>query len=195
MSKLRALVFFAMVAALAGSAFAADTPFLQTNGTTDQVALFAAFVVNVPGTDESEPIRTAFTISNIMSAPEGILVDDDMTTDQGAITFYLFRADGEVFTVSTADLDSPEALGNGQLNEDGELEAGKTVAFFINELFAAGGGEDETFTGYMWIVCNFDAAAGTYSQFNADLGFSQAFKLDPVLGAGFFFGGLPVQVE
>lgn len=195
MSKLRVMVFFAMVAVLAGSAFAADTPFLQMNGTADQVALFAAYVVNVPEIGDSDPIRTAFSISNIMSAPEGILDDDDMTTDQGAITFYLFRADGEVFTASTADIDNPEDLGNQQLNEDGELEAGKTWAFYLNELFVGSGGEDDIFTGYMWIVCNFDAAAGTYSTFDPSLGFAQSFKLDPTLGAGFFWGGLPVEVE
>ena len=194
MSKLRGVVFLAVVAILAGSALATDTAFIQGAATTDQVALFAAFVVNVPAIGEdSAPIRTAFSIGNIMSAPEGLLGGEWMTTDRGVITFFLFRSDGEVRTVSTADIAAPESLGNGVLNEDGELLAGKTLAVFMDEiLVAAGGNSDDVFTGYMWVVCDFDAAAGTYTTYHEGIGFAQAFKMDPVLGASFTWGGLPV---
>lgn len=196
MSKLRAMVLFAIVAALAGSAFAADTAFIQANGTTDQVALFAAYVVNVPAIGASDPIRTAFSISNLMSAPPGLMDFEGMTTEEGAIHFYLFRYDGEMFTVSTSDLDDPETLGNGQLNDDGELDAGETWGFYLNELFDAAGGGDDIFTGYVWIVCDFDAAAGTYSTFDPGLGFAQSFKLDPAMGVlGWMWGGFPAELE
>ncbi len=198
MSKLRAMVFFAIVAALAGSAFAADTAFIQANGTTDQVALFAAFVVNVPEglTPSGDPIRTSFTISNLMSAPEGLMNFDEMTTVSGPIHFFLFANDGSMTTISTDELDSPEAFGNMQLDEDGALEAGKTLVFFMNELAAAAGLGDDVFTGYMWIVCDFDAAGGTYNTFDAAQGLSQSFKLDPAMAEGaWFFGGIPVDIE
>jgi len=191
------MVFFAIVAALAGSAFAADTAFIQANGTTDQVALFAAFAVNVPeGVLPSGSIRTSFTISNLMSAPEGIVDFSDMTTTSGPIHFFLFSANGAMTAISTADLDNPEGFGNQQLDEDGALGAGKTLAFFMNELAEAAGLEDDIFTGYVWVVCDFDAAAGTYSTFDASQGLAQSFKLDPAVAEGaFFFGGIGVDIE
>ena len=51
---------------------------------------------------------------------------------------------------------------------------------------------DNEFTGYGWVIGNFDAIAGTYNVTIFGLGFTQNFELTPTVGPG-SLGGLQLN--
>ena len=52
---------------------------------------------------------------------------------------------------------------------------------------------DNEFTGYGWIIGNFDAIAGTYNVTIFGLGFTQNFELTPAVGQGGILTGLRIK--
>ena len=52
---------------------------------------------------------------------------------------------------------------------------------------------ENEFTGYGWIIGNFDAIAGTYSVTIFGLGFTQNFELTPAVGQGGILTGLRIN--
>jgi len=190
MSKVRAIVLFTIVIGVAfGTASAKDTPFLQADGTTDQVALFVPFLAF----SEAAGIDSALSVSNILAAPEGIFPEEGLSRDEGSIEIYIFSADGSVVTMETED----NTIGNGVLDDDGELAAGRTWTALLNQILSAADAlpePTEVFAGYAWVVANFDAAQGTATVFFPDFGFAQSMNMEPTITADNLQGGIPVVV-
>jgi hypothetical protein len=189
MNRWRAIVFFTIVMALAlGTATAKDTPFLQTGPTASQTALLMPFLAF----DADDGIHTALSVSNILAAPEGIWMTDEMNDLSGNIEFYIYRADGHLIKFETTN----SSEGNGVLTSSGRLNPGRTFTMSLEEILAA---KDElpeggaSFVGYGWVVANFDAVQGTVNIFYPDLGFGQALNMEPTFG-GVFAAGIPVDV-
>jgi hypothetical protein len=190
MSKVRAIVLFTIVIGVAfGTAAAKDTPFLQSDGTTDQVALLVPFLAY----SGDVGIDTALSVSNILGAPDGIFPTEGMTTDEGAIEIYVFTADGEMLAVETED----NTLGNGVLTDDGMLQMGRTWTALLSEVLAAAGALPDpsaVLTGYAWVVADFDAAQGTATVIFPDLAFTQSLDMQPTITVDNLAGGIPVVV-
>ncbi len=190
MSKVRAIVLFTIVIGVAfGTAAAKDTPFLQSDGTTDQVALFVPFLAF----SEGAGINSAFSVSNILEAPDGIFPTEGLSRDEGSIEIYIFTSEGDVLAVETED----NTIGNGVLDDEGELKAGRTWTALLSQILDgvdALPGVDEVFSGYAWIVCNFDAAQGTVTVFFPDFGFAQSMDMQPTITVDNLQGGIPVVV-
>jgi hypothetical protein len=197
MSKLRLILFLTVVLvlatgmnAMAGSKLGTDTaPILQVVGTPEATAVFATLMASLP----SENIDTLISISNTMGVPDFVGAVGEDT--QGSIEFFLWNQDGTLIVYDTAQ--DPE-LGSG-LNADGTLGPGQTYTVFLREILQElGFEEDEFFTGYAWVIANFDAVQGTYNvQFlGANLGFTQNFVFEPTMGVsiGLFgtLGGIPI---
>lgn len=190
MSKVRAIVLFTIVMGVAfGSVAAKDTPFLQADGTTDQVALFVPFLAF----SEGNGIDSALSVSNILGAPEGVL-PEGLNRDEGSIELYIFTADGEVLAMETVD----NSIGNGVLDDDGELVAGRTWTALLSQILdgvdALPEDPDDVFSGYAWVVANFDAAQGTVTVFFPDFGFAQSMDMQPTITVDNLQGGIPVVV-
>ncbi len=190
MSKLRAIVLFTIVIGVAfGTAAAKDTPFLQADGTTDQVALFAPFLAYSGGAG----IDTALSVSNILAAPDGIFPTEGMTRDEGSIEIYIFTSEGEVIAVETED----NSIGNGVLDDEGELKAGRTWTALLSQILDGADAlpeADVVFSGYAWVVANFDAAQGTVTVLFPDLAFTQSLDMQPTITVDNLAGGIPVVV-
>ncbi len=191
MSKVRAIVLLTIVIGVAfGTAAAKDTPFLAVQVTTDQVALFVPFV----SFSQGNGVQTALSVSNILAAPDGIFPTTGLSRDEGSIEIYLFEANGDVITFETQD----NSIGNGSLDEEGELRAGHTWTAQLSDILGAADAlptdPNDIFTGYAWVVANFDAAQGTSTVFVLDLGFAQSLNMEPTITAGNLQGGIPVDV-
>lgn len=189
MSKVRAIVLFTIVIGVAfGTAAAADTPFLQTAATTDQVALLVPFLAF-----SEANLDSAISISNTLGAPNGILPTTGLSTKQGTIEAYFFMADGTAVAAETID----NSLGNGVLTASGELKAGRTFTVLLSQILAANNllpPAGTVVSGYAWVVCNFDAAQGTVTVFYPDYGFAQSLNMEPTITPGNLQGGIPVVV-
>jgi hypothetical protein len=48
------------------------------------------------------------------------------------------------------------------------------------------------FSGYAWILSEFDCLGGTYNNTVFGVGFTQAFEFLPAMGQGGWFGGIPI---
>jgi hypothetical protein len=197
MSKLRLILLLTVVLVLATgmNAMAASklgtesAPVLQQAATPEASAVFAALMASLPAAN----IDTLISVSNTMGVPD--FVDPVGEDTQGTIEFFLWNQDGTLITYDTAQ--NPD-LGSG-LNADGTLGPGQTYTVFLREILAElGFEEDEFFTGYAWVIGNFDAVAGTYNiqLLGPELGFTQAFIFEPNVGLsiGVFgtFGGVPL---
>lgn len=190
MSKVRAIVLFTIVLGVAfGSAAAKDTPFLQSDGTTDQVALFVPFLAY----SEANGIDSALSVSNILGAPDGIF-DGAFGDDEGSIELYIFTADGDVLAMETVD----NTIGNGVLDDGGELRPGRTWTALLSQILdgvdALPEDPEDVFSGYAWVVANFDAAQGTSTVFFPDFGFAQSMDMQPTITVDNLQGGIPVVV-
>lgn len=156
--------------------------FLNQSTTTSQSALLVAFASSI---DDGEATSTAISVSNILGVPSGSGFPEGQD-ESGPLSFYLFNNIGTVYTFHTAD--HPD-IGFG-LDLDGNLPPGGTYSVFLHEILQALHPDrvpaDRDFTGYAWIVADFDAAAGTYFNSFPLVGVSQSFQMVPVTG------GLPV---
>ncbi len=190
MSKVRAIVLFTIVLGVAfGTAAAKDTPFLQTDGTTDQVALFVPFLSYSGGAG----IDTAFSVSNILAAPDGIFPEEGLSRVEGSIEIYIFTSDGSTIVFETTD----NSVGNDVLDDDGELPAGRTWAALLSQILDKADAlppASQVLSGYAWVVVNADAAQGTVTVMFPSLDFSQSLDMQPTITAGNLQGGIPVIV-
>lgn len=201
MTKLRAIVFFAVIFTLAlgvqAVAAPGEGPFFQLQTTPEQSAVFAAFMASgddgFAGPEEPVPIVTTLSVSNVLAAPTGPTFDvlfRDTGNTQGTVELYLWNIDGDLIFYET-HANSP---GFG-LNPDGTLAPGQTWIVLLEEILEDAGLPRETlFIGYGWVVANFDAVAGTYHLTFFRIGFTQNYVLEPAMGTAGFFGGIPVEV-
>lgn len=199
MNKSRLMLFSAVLltVALSGTAMASggDTSvaFFHGAGTAKQTAVFASFLSNIPdAADASNSVVTAISVSNILKAPGSLDTSVFGTTvandRSGTIEFYLYNKDGTLTTYETT-AGSP---GSG-LAADGTLAAGQTYTVLLSEILTAASVTVD-FTGYGWVVANFDGVAGTYNVTIFGLGFTQNFELLPGMGQGGYQGGIHVSV-
>jgi len=197
MTKLRSIVCFSFLAILAfgvnAQAGGDAVAFAAGDATTSQAAVYAAFLARVPNDDGSLSADTAISLSNILAAPAGTLGDyyDALKDRSGTVEFFLWDSDGTSMFYETA-ADSP---GVG-LDAMGYLQPGRTYTVRLAEILSKIKGlpEDEVeFTGYGWVVGNFDAIAGTYSVTIFGLGFTQNFEFTPAVGHGGTLTGLQIQ--
>ncbi len=193
MSKLRlpvALVFLAFLV-FGASAMAAENPAkmstdsdstLGVSTTLSQSAVFAAFLSDVNGGADA---NTAISISNIVIAPPKIsgISTPDLNDTQGPITGYFYGNDGSSYVYKTSD--NP-TVGSG-LDEAGELGPGGTWAVFMSELLGTMGVEN--FIGFGWFVADFDAVAGTYTNFFTGISAGFGAQMVPTQG------GIPVDTS
>jgi hypothetical protein len=190
MSKVRAIVLFTIVIGVAfGNVAAKDEPFLVTVSTTDQVALLVPFLAY----SGANNINSSLSVSNILAAPDGIFPEAGLSRDEGSIEIYIFTAEGDVIAVETED----NSIGNGVLDDDGELAAGRTWAALLSQILDGADAlpePSEVFSGYAWVVCNFDAAQGTVTVTFPDFAFAQSLNMEPTITLGNLQGGIPVNV-
>jgi hypothetical protein len=176
-----------------GTAAASDTPFLQADGTTEQVALFVPFVAFMDHEEDVNDISTALSVSNILAAPEGILPEQGLGNDKGSIEIYLFTSNGELIVFETED----NSVGNFVLDDDGQLAPGRTWQVQIKDILEATDSlppVGEVLSGYAWVIANFDAAQGTSTIFYPSFGFAQGLSMQPTITADNIQGGIPVVV-
>jgi len=192
MSKVRALVLLTLVLGVASGITMADAPFLVNSVTSTQTALFIPFVASMAG---DNPISTALSVSNILAAPdaieEQILDIEHMNDTEGTITFYFWAADGTMLSWETQNND----VGNGVLTDDGKLGPGRTLTVSVEDILIQLGEMPEAgnvFTGYGWVVSNFDASQGTVNVYFPGLGFAQSLNMEPTLGNLAFPFGIPL---
>ena len=129
-------------------------------------------------------------MSNILGAPAGYLGDkyDAFGDRHGTVEIYLWNRDGTAMMYETG----PDSPGAG-LDESGELWPCRTYTVRLAEILSQITGlpeSDNEFTGYGWIIGNFDAIAGTYNVTIFGLGFTQNFELTPTVGNS--IGGIPL---
>ena len=163
--------------------------FYTTAGTSSQRAVFAGFLANLPGVD------TAISITNALATPWPNFLPGDFFgggNTRGTVEFYLYEQEGNLTFYETTT-GSP---GSGLDPLDGTLGPGQTYTVLLDELLAAATGVTERtereFVGHAWIVSNFDAVQGTYNVTIFGVGFTQNFALEPTMGTGLLFGGIPV---
>jgi hypothetical protein len=189
------MLVFAANATASGQNFqGTDTiSFLAQDNTEPHRAVHAHFLAWQANVDDSSlNVDTAISVSNVTAAPPEVAGLGIGEPASGRFTVYLWDADGTLF-VHTTGPDTP--FGNGTLNADGTLDPGKTYTVRLAELLEAITGEDEVdilFTGYGWVVSEFDGLGGTYNVTIFGLGFTQNFEFLPGMGQGGMFGGAPV---
>ncbi len=187
MSKVKAITcFFVVFLVAAGMNAVAQDESITIFGdvsTASQSAVLASFLSSL---DDGNAASTALSISNILGAPSGSGFPSG-GDESGPIWIYLFSSTGKVYTFHTDD--HPD-VGSG-LNVDGSLSPGGTYSVFLHQilqaLFPDRVPADRNFTGYAWVVANFDAVTGTYVNSFPALEASQAFLMQPSVG------GLPVS--
>ena len=149
---------------------------------SNQSAVFASYLVSMPSENPDQVIDTYLSVSNVLSAPEGVETaggpyeGDDKV---GTLEIHLYGQDGDEPMIYKTTGDSP---GSG-LDENGNLAPGQTYTVRLAELI----GEDRAFVGYGWIVGNFDGIAGTRTIINFGQGVASHGDLTPKLsrhGAG-----------
>jgi hypothetical protein len=200
MSTFRALLVFIAIIFLAGgfTAFAEgiDTGSRSFSGgfvTTDQTAVFVTFAASSfdAGIGVAVPVSTAISVSNPLAwDPMSPILDLSGHLTEGTVEVYLWdQGAGNLISYETSD----DSVGNG-LNGDGTLSPGGTWTFLLTDLLVAAGWNQD-FTGFGWIVANFDGVAASHTVIVFGLGFSQAFHGTPAVGQGLSgFAGLPVSV-
>ncbi len=90
---------------------------------------------------------------------------------------------------------SADSPGSG-LDELGYLQPCRTYTVRLAEILSKITGlpeVDNEFTGYGWVIGNFDAIAGTYNVTIFGLGFTQNFELTPTVGDGGRITGLQLK--
>lgn len=201
MSKLKAILLFALLTTVVfglnamaetrGGTFIPHTGSItlhQTEDTTSQVAVYAAFMSDSAGGDL--PVATAISFSNVLVEGFQLVGPPAGGGDtRGTLEFFGYDRDGSLIFWSS---DMHPNVGNG-LNEDGTLGPGQTWTVLLREILTAAGFDpDKDFNGWACVVANFDGVLGTYNVTIFGLGFTQNFEWLP--GAPWF--GLPVrQVE
>ncbi len=157
----------------------------QEEATTSQTAVFAAFLSSISGGSQGD---TAFSVSNVLAVPPGetfaALRIDGKNDRTGGLRFYLYTRAGDTYVFSTED--NP-VVGSGA-DENGRLSPGQTYTVLLSEILAALQMGTESFSGYGWIVADFDAVGGTYTNFFPQISGSQSFELWPQ------GDGIPVEV-
>lgn len=215
MRKLRAILFFtalttlvfgmnAMAAGGGKGTLNTDTvSFLHATGTPTQRAVFAAFLSRVAATTGVAGVDTAISVSNILAVPPATAppavtggVNDlfdvlrNAGNRTGTLEFYLFDRDGTLLFFETG----AGTPGRG-VSATGTLSPGQTYTVLLEEILEkVTGDRNKAFTGYGWVVGNFDGLAGTYNVTIFGVGFTQAFHLEPAMGSGGLFGGVPISV-
>ncbi len=122
---------------------------------SNQSAVFASYLVSMPSENPDQVIDTYLSVSNVLSAPEGVETaggpyeGDDKV---GTLEIHLYSRDGDEPMIHETTGDSPGA----GLDENGKLAPGQTYTVRLAEIV----GEDRAFVGYGWIVGNFDGIAG-----------------------------------
>lgn len=212
MSKLRAVLFFTVLATLIlGLNVQAETGDIAANpntgsiafthvvGTTSQSAVFAAFLSSVPASPGVPAVAGAISLSNILVTPpitpaaggvgdvfDAIAANSDTV---GTLEFYLWDQAGTMTMYETGPL-SP---GTG-LTPAGTLGPGMTYTVLLEEILAemTGVSGNNFPAGICWVVANSDGVAGTYTVVSFDVGFTQNFNFKPDMGTS--LGGNPVSV-
>ena len=201
------LIFMAAVLALASGtqALAQDAGRLIGNpvgpdtitmfnqaATPDQRAIFAVFLASIPAAS----LDTALSLSNTLQGPPGIqeVFDSEFGDLEGTLEFYLWDGFGHLIFYET-DLNSP---GVG-LSDTGTLLPGQTYRVLLSEILAAAGWAEhlidpefvndhqgsDAFSGYGWVVANFDGVQGTANVTDFST-FTQATIMQPDLGTTFW---------
>lgn len=165
--------------------------FLEGDFSTAYRAVFAQFLSVIPNDDPSLSVDSAISVSNVCAAPD--VLTSLVTTGgpkTGRVALYLYDRDGTL----TMYVSNPASPGSG-LNANGALGPGQTWTVRLAEVIAAARGIKERqieFSGYGWVMSEFDCLAGTYSNTIFGLGFTQNFEMLPGMGQGGFIGGLMV---
>ncbi|MDM7997375.1 MAG: hypothetical protein QUT30_17030 [Acidobacteriota bacterium] len=138
---------------------------------------FTKTILMVPYASDQSVFDTGLAVANTTMDPfedadlNGVLdttyddVIDGAIAQTGKIVFYLYPNVGNPFMVSTVALASNPIPGHDTkkvLDATGKLPAGKTYSILLSQLAAAGGYAEDTFEGYMLIVCDFTNAHGQY---------------------------------
>ena len=181
MNKSRAMLFSAVLVTVAfgGTAMAGTSvSFMAGAGTGVQSAVFASYLLNIPSENPMLGFQTAISVSNIMMAPDGVMAGGygDNYQKMGSLEFYLYNNDGSPPVMYETMMGSP---GSG-LEDDGTLMPGGTYTVQLHEILEAAGA-DGMFSGYGWVVANFDAVAGTRTVVNWATGFSEGGDLTPTV--------------
>lgn len=187
---LRALIIVCcLTAGLIGVPARSLTPSDQTkqseqSETPAQRAIFAVFVASQGQLD------TALSISNTLSAPPGMAqVFEEFPNREGTLEFYFWHASGNLVFYET----EPASPGAG-LTSEGMLRPGQTYRVLLSEILEAAnyreiavelGLDPDEFTGYAWIVANFDGVQGTVTVTDFS-SWSQTAVMQPDLGSTFF---------
>jgi hypothetical protein len=138
---------------------------------------FTKTILMVPYASDQSVFDTGLAVANTTLDPfedanlDGVLdttyndVIDGAIAQTGKIVFYLYPTVGNPFMVSTATLATNPIPGHDTkkvLDDAGNLAAGRTYSILLSQLAAAGGFDEDTFEGYMLIVCDFTNAHGQY---------------------------------
>ncbi len=182
MTRLRAVLVFMLVVAVAlcANAFAGkigthSESFAMHETTTNQTAIFGAFLACVPNPAGGFPlIETAVSVSNITANPGGAThyysPDRDIGPVDGLsgdVTAYLYDVSGAVIVAPL-----------------GALDSGQTTSFLLCDAL-----EGTAFTGYAWLVADFGAISGTLTNLWDILGVGGTYLMEPAVG------GVPVVAE
>ena len=170
--------------------------FAEEDTTTYYRAVYATYltVISDPNLEDGDQsVDCGLSISNLCSAPGAVspLLASQGGPTSGKFTLFLYGSDGEeiVYTPQSDD------LGAG-LNPDGTLSEGRTWRVRLAEILADHNGDgDESklnFSGYGWVMSEFDCLGGTYNNTVFGVGFTQAFEMLPAMGQGGWFGGVPI---
>lgn len=170
--------------------------FNQEETTTYYRAVFAQYLTVIPDTnleDGDQSVDCGLSISNLCAAPDAVspLLATQKGPTSGKLTFYLFGGDGEVIIYTPTS----DSVGEG-LNPDGTLSEGRTWRVLLAQILADHRDSDDpsdlAFSGYGWILAQFDCLGGTYNNTVFGVGFTQAFEFLPAMGQGGWFGGIPI---
>ncbi len=167
---------------LVGGRVLAGVPTESAGGT----ALLAAFVVQDGRLGSSpNPQSTRLTVSNVAAAPNGFsapVLNLSRGPVSGTLEFHLFGQDGSRHFFST---DMNPILGSG-LDSSGRLDPGRTFMAGLGEILeAAGANPANRFAGYVWVIANFGAAAGSYVSIDSDPATgARNYELQPAVGQG-----------
>jgi len=200
-NSLKVLVLFPilglMVTLHAESQSRADAViFSEELTTTYYRAVFAQYLTVIPDTnleDGNQSVDCGLSISNVCASPSAVapLLASQNGPTSGRLLLALYDGDGEVI-VYRPDSDD---VGEG-LNPDGTLSEGKTWRVLLAQVLADHEGASDLsqveFSGYGWILSEFDCLGGTYNNTVFGVGFTQAFELLPAMGQGGWFGGVPI---
>jgi len=176
--------------------FSDTVAFNEEATTTYYRAVFAQYLTVIPDSnldDGNQSVDCGLSISNVCAAPDVVspLIGAQKGPTSGKVTLVLYEADGEVI-VYTPDSDS---VGEG-LNADGTLSEGRTWRVLLAQILADHQGiadqSQVSFSGYGWILSEFDCLGGTYNNTVFGVGFTQAFEFLPAMGQGGWFGGIPI---